>query len=210
MDLDIIPKRYRIFGLQVDMPDSYEQIKKELDAIDWVNPNTINPLGQDLWSAQRSKCMMVPAQCPLLQKIQNFLHSDTTKQKIIETMYDNLEDLNWEYDFDPQRMYDHTRLHAELTRDRPGFVNVLHTDYRLLVATGMVYLTHHDDPDLSSQFYDDQHRSNPLRMPTEFGNGWWHANGNNTYHEGWNRTHEYRYSFLMGLTLNVMPVANQL
>lgn len=209
MNLTLTPRRHRVFGLHVDIPCSHAQLLAELESITWVSPGSLNPLGLDLWDAERAKCMALTSDTPNLLEIQKYLDSDRTKDVIIDTMYQHIPDLTWEYNFDRQRMHDHTNLHAELTRDSAGFVNVLHTDFRLLVATGMVYLTAQDDPDLSTVFYDSAERTNPLRMTTNFGDGWWHANGNNTYHEGWNHSNQYRYSFLLGLTLNVEPISTR-
>lgn len=122
-------------------------------------------------------------------------------------MFDHIPDLAWEYDCNVKSMFEQTRLHAEFSKDVPGFVNCLHTDYRKLVATGMIYFCEFDDPDLSTVFYDTFDRLNPLRMVTGFGKGWWHANGNDTWHEGWNRSYHDRYSCLLGLTLNVVPAS---
>lgn len=209
MKLHFYPRRHRVFAIHVDMPCSFPELLAELESIKWVSPGSLNPLGMDLWNAERGKCMTVTSSTPNLLTIQRFLSSDETKSQIIDVMHEHIPDLAWEYNFDRQRMFDHTNLHAELTRDSAGFVNVLHTDFRLLTATGMVYLMPEDSEDLSTMFYDDANRSNPLRMTTNFGDGWWHANGNNTYHEGWNRSSQYRYSFLLGLTLNVVPITTK-
>ena len=205
MQIELINQRKRIFSLNIDIPYSYADVLEELESINWHNPREFAQSGLDLWYAQRLKCLHVGNDLPKLSHIQNALTSTQAKYLYIDAMLENVPDIAWEYDFDREQMFDCTNLHAELTRDAPGFVNVLHTDFRLLVATGMVYLTDSDNTELSTMFYTSQHRTEPLRMTTNFGDGWWHVNGNDTYHEGWNRTDRFRYSFLLGLTLNVVP-----
>lgn len=203
-------EKNRLSKIKIHFPYSREELLQEIEQEEWNNPGTINPLGVDLWKAQRVKCMHPKEEHLKLKSLCRWLASDKVKQSLIDWMFDQIPALSWEYDYNKQSMFDHTVMHSELNRDIPGFVNVLHTDYRKLVATGMIYLTDYDTPDLSTYFYDTPDRQNPLRMTTEFGDGWWHANGNNTWHEGWNRTDQYRYVILMGLTLNVTLIRNRL
>lgn len=196
----------RLFTLDFDFKISRDQLLEELENEDWRSPGDYNPLGIDLWSAQRSKVLDPRITNRFMHGIRDYLQSNQLKMQLIGKMFEHLPDLTWEYNWNPESCSDETILHAEFTRDAPRFVNVLHTDYRKLVATGMIYLTESDSEDLCTMFYDTQDRQNPVRMETNFGQGWWHANGNDTWHEGWNRTDSYRYSILLGLTMNVVPV----
>lgn len=205
MKITLTNQRKRVFSLHIAIPFDYHDVLAELESISWHNPSQYARSGLDLWDTQRLKCLHIGPELPKLYQILNQLTSTQSKYLFIDAMLENVPDIAWEYDFDREQMFDCTNLHAELTRDAPGFVNVLHTDFRLLVATGMVYLTDSDNTELSTMFYTSQQRTEPLRMTTNFGDGWWHVNGNNTYHEGWNRTDRFRYSFLLGLTLNVVP-----
>ena len=103
----------------------------------------------------------------------------------------------------PWRMSQNTILHAEFSKDMPGFENGIHCDMRRLVGTGLIYLTDRDNPDLASAFYDHPDRHNPHRVETGYGVGWVHSNDWNTWHDGWNRTNETRYSILLALTLQL-------
>jgi hypothetical protein len=205
MQIKLTPVRKRVFKLKIDIPYTYTDVLAELESITWRNPGEIARSGLDLWSEQRLKYYKLDDTVPKLLDVHNHLTSTEAKYQYIDTMLENVPEIAWEYDFDRQQLFDHTNLHAELTRDAPEFVNVLHTDFRLLVATGMVYLTEHDSDALCTVFYTSADRDEPLRMTTEFGSGWWHMNGNDTYHEGWNKSDKFRYSFLLGLTLNVVP-----
>lgn len=205
--LDFVPaEKHRVYRTKLSMPYSREEIIEEMERENWVSPGSINPLGTDLWHATRYKVMHPIDENQKLLSLKNFLGSDELKAHAIDQMFTNLEELSWEYNYNRESMFNETNIHCEFTKDMPGFVNPLHTDFRKLVATGMIYLTDRDDPDLSTQFYDDMERSNPIRMTTDFGDGWWHANGNNTYHEGWNKTNQVRYVILLGLTMNVVPI----
>lgn len=205
--LDFTPaEKHRAYRTKLVMPYSREEIIEEMDREAWVSPGTINPLGVDLWHATRYKVMEPTEENTKLQKLKEFLSSDELKAHIIDQMFNNLEELTWEYNYNRESMFNETHLHCEFTKDMPDFVNPLHTDFRKLVATGLIYLTENDDPNLSTMFYDDMDRTNPVRMTTNFGDGWWHANGNTTYHEGWNKTDQVRYVILQGLTMNVVPI----
>jgi len=96
-----------------------------------------------------------------------------------------------------------TQLHAEFTKDLPGFENGVHCDMRRLAATGMVYLCNGDDPEIASAFYDHPDKWSPQRVTTGYGLGWVHSNDWNTWHDGWNRSDQTRYSILRALTLKL-------
>lgn len=198
--------KWKVSKLKVNIPVSYQQIHNELVNENWVSPATINNLGNDNWGGVRFKCMQPKSEHTGLCQLKNYFSSGELKMKLIQWLYNTDESMNWDWEWRPEEMFRHTTLHGELTKDMPGFVNVLHTDYRKLVATGMVYLIDKDDPNLSTVFYDTADRANPVRIPTGFGAGWFHSNGNNTWHEGWNKTDNPRYSFLLGLSLNITPL----
>jgi hypothetical protein len=205
LNFKITPKD-RVSTLQLDMPYTRSELLTELENEEWVSPGIINPLNADLWNGTRFKCMHPKPEHSKLTALANFLNSGQTKHQLISWLFDTTPSLSYEYDWTVDTMYKHCSLHSEITRDSPGFINVLHTDYRKLVATAMIYLTDRDDPTLSTYFYDTMERDNPIRMPTNFGHGWLHSNGNNTWHEGWNKTPEVRYTILLGLTMNVTPL----
>ena len=198
--------KHRVSTMRLDMPYSRDELIVELENEDWVSPGAINPLNIDLWNGERFKCMNPKPHHPKLTSILNFFKSPETKYQIVSWLFNTTPSLSYEYNWTVETMCRHCTLHGEITRDSPGFVNVLHTDYRKLVATGMIYLTENDDPNLSTYFYDTMQRDNPVRIPTNFSNGWLHSNGNDTWHEGWNKTPKVRYTILIGVTMNVTPL----
>ena len=187
----------RLLTMQINLPFTYDNLLAELENEDWVNPNTINNLGNDNWGNSRFKVMHPKQEHKCMNQLQHFFCSETLKRAFVDQLY-------WEWT--PEEMCKHTNMHGEFSKDMPGFHNQLHTDYRKLVATGLVYWAKENNPDVCSVFYDSQDRKNPIPMTTNFGDGWFHGNGNETYHEGWNRTDKPRYSTLIGLGLNVTPV----
>jgi len=198
--------KYKVSKFQIDLPYTYEELLSEFENEEWLNPRVITKIEIDRWDSTRVKCMSPKPENLKLCELAHFFRSEELKYKFVHWLYDTDESMYWEWDWGPDEMCRHTRLHGEFSKDSPGFVNDLHTDYRLLVATGLVYWAKEDNPDLSTVFYDDLNRSNPVRMTTNFATGWFHANSNNTWHEGWNRTNQMRYSTLLGLTLNVSPI----
>lgn len=198
--------KWKVTHLHVDLPFSQEELLSELEQEEWVNPSVINNLGNDNWGGVRFKCMNPKLEHRNMRLLHDFFQSDELKQRLVHWMYETDDSMNWDWEWTPEQMCAHTRLHGEFSRDMPGFVNVMHTDYRKLVATGMVYFSSQDDDRLSTVFYDTMDRANAVRMTTDFGDGWWHSNGNNTWHEGWNKTDQVRYSALLGLTLNITPI----
>jgi len=199
----------RVFRLQVNLPYRTEDVIAELENENWVPPVETSMWPEHKWTAVRFKVCPPSAHSKILWQISNFFSSDELKRQIVNYLFEHIPGFDVEYMMNADQMCNKTIFHGEFTKDMPGFVNVMHTDYRLLVATGMVYFSTIDNPDISSYFYTSAQRDNPFRMSTEFGGGWFHANGNDTYHEGWNRTDQVRYSCLLGLTLNVTPVASR-
>lgn len=186
----------------VDLPCDHDQLRTELDRENWIPHGDIGAVGNNPWPGMRFKVLRPSLHNRRLHEIWEFCCSDQLKQFFIDWMYLHIPNIAVDWDMHPETLFKSCHLHGEFTKDMPGFVNDIHTDYRKLVATGMIYLTNHDDPDLSTYFCDDHDRTNQLRMTTNWGDGWWHANGNDTWHEGWNRTTHVRYSILLALTIN--------
>jgi len=196
----------RLLTMQINLPFTYDNLLAELENEDWVNPNTINNLGNDNWGNSRFKVMHPKQEHKCMNQLQHFFCSETLKRAFVDQLYESDPTFVFDWEWTPEEMCKHTNMHGEFSKDMPGFHNQLHTDYRKLVATGLVYWAKENNPDVCSVFYDSQDRKNPIPMTTNFGDGWFHGNGNETYHEGWNRTNKPRYSTLIGLGLNVTPV----
>lgn len=190
----------------MDLPFSPYELRAELEAEKWIPHGAVGAVGNDPWPGMRFKVLRPKPSNKKLTSIWNYCCSDQLKQTFIDWMYQYVHGIAVDWDMHPETMFKTCHLHGEFTKDMPGFVNDIHTDYRKLVATGMIYLSDRDDPDLSTYFCDDLNRTNQIRMTTNIGDGWWHANGNDTWHEGWNRTDQVRYSILLALTINTSTI----
>lgn len=199
IELEIFPHAHNHSLLQVHFPWSLEEITAELDQEDWRPYGQETAVKHDEWTGKRYKVHRPRSR--MLQEIIRFFALDSTRDYAIHCLYRDkpIFQVNWQ--MYPWRMSMNSILHAEFTRDLPGFENGLHCDMRRLIATGMVYLVDGNNPDLASCFYDDPMRANPCLVETGFGRGWIHSNDWNTWHDGWNRTGQVRYSMLLGLTL---------
>jgi len=187
--------------LKLELPFDRAQIIQELDSEDWVPHGEVAPVGHNPWPNTRYKCLRPQWKHQALTAVSRYFGSVEFKRQAIDWMYQEYHGIDVTWGMGADEMCRKSRTHIEFTKDMPGFVNDIHTDYRQLIATGMIYFSDHDTPDLSSYFYTDQNRSNPTRMTTAFGDGWWHMNNYDTWHEGWNRTDQVRYSGLLGLTI---------
>jgi hypothetical protein len=199
-------QKWKVSTFTLDLPFTYEDLLPELENENWVNPSVINNLGNDNWGGVRFKCMNPKPENKRLCQLKEFFGSEELKHKFVHWLYETDESMTWDWEWTPDEMCRHTHLHGEFTRDMPGFYNVIHTDFRKLVATGLVYWAKEDNPAVCSTFYDSFNKDNPVPIPTNFGHGWIHSNGNNTWHDGRNDTDQMRYSTLLGLTLNITPI----
>lgn len=190
---------YRVLGIDFSNGCAQEEIIAELEKEQW------NPYGQetkidhDIWQGYRYKVHRPIS--PMLQQISNYFRGDQAKQLVIDALFQHKKGFTVTWGMTPEMMMRNTELHVEFTKDRPGFECGIHCDYRLLVATGLIYLSDSDNINHATVFYDNPKRENPLPIPSGFGQGWFHANDWNTWHDGWNRTTKDRYSMLLGLTL---------
>jgi hypothetical protein len=206
ISIDITDRRWLVSQTHLNMPYSREQVLQELENEEWVPHGMVAPVGHNPWPGTRFKCMRPKWENQALVYISRYYGSDAFKRRIIDWMYEHYQSIDVTWGLTADEMFNKSRTHIEFTKDLPGFVNDIHCDYRQLIATGMVYFSESDNPDLSTYFYETQDRVNPIRMPTNFGDGWWHMNYHNTWHEGWNRTDQVRYSGLLGLTINVADI----
>jgi len=200
------PIRYLVSKLHLEMPWNPDDVIQELENEDWRPHGDVAPVGHDPWPGMRYKVLCPRWENQRLIAISRFFASDEYRRQAIDWMYVNYPGTDVAWGMDRDTMFRRSQSHIEFTKDMPGFVNALHTDYRLLIATGMVYFSRTDSPDLSTYFYKTETREDPVRMTTNWGDGWWHENGNYTWHEGWNRTDSVRYSGLLGLTVYTADV----
>ena len=198
---EITPFHYRVSKLQMQFPWPLEDLIGELDQEDWQPYGVETAVKHDAWAGKRYKCHRPKGR--RLSDIQWWFMQDSIRDYVISCLYRDKEifPINWQ--MYPWRMSMNSELHAEFTKDMPGFHNGIHCDNRRLIGTGMIYLVDRDDPDLASCFYANPQRDDPVMIPTGYGAGWFHSNDWDTWHDGWNRTNEVRYSILLGLTLKL-------
>lgn len=199
-------QKYRVARFHVDLPYTLEDLLPELNNEDWIPHGEIGEVGNNPWPGTRFKVLRPRAENQRLIELWHYVCSDWLKRTFIDWMYANIRNIDIDWDWRPENMFNCCHIHGEFTKDMPGFVNDIHTDYRKLVATGMIYLSAGDNPDTSTYFCDNIERKNQFRIPSGLGDGWWHANGNDTWHEGWNKTNQPRYSILLALTVNTTPL----
>ena len=199
--ITIQPFHYRVSTLQMQWPWSLEDLKAELEQEDWRPYGMETAVKHDAWTGKRYKVHRPKGQ--RLNEIVEFFALDSTRDYVIDCLYRDKEILQINWQMYPWRMSMNSILHAEFTKDLPGFHNGLHCDMRRLIGTGMIYLVDRDDPDLASCFYANPNYEDPVMIPTGYGRGWFHSNDWDTWHDGWNRTDEVRYSILLGLTLKL-------
>lgn len=198
---DITPKRHNFSQLKVNFPWPLETLIAELEKETWQPYGMETSVEHNVWTGKRFKCHRPQSQ--ILQSIVNYWARDDVRQQVVESLYKEKEMFQVNWQMYPWRMAQNTVLHAEFTKDLPGFENGIHCDMRRLVGTGMIYLVDRDDPNLASGFYDHPNRENEHIVTTGYGMGWFHSNDWNTWHDGWNRTDQVRYSILLGLTLKL-------
>jgi len=201
ISIEIIPKSHNFSQLKVNFPWTREELISEFEQEAWQPYGAETAVKHDAWNGTRFKVHRPRSQA--LQKISQFFRLDSTRDYVIECLYRDKPILQINWQMYPWRMSANTELHAEFTKDLPGFNNGLHCDMRRLVATGMIYLADRNDQNLASAFYDNPMRDNPHIVETGYGLGWIHSNDWNTWHDGWNRTDQVRYSILLGLTLKL-------
>lgn len=205
--LEILPKSHNYSTLKVDFPWPREELIKELEQQEWHPYGMETSVKHDAWTGKRYKVHRPTT--PKLLEIQKFFASNNVRKQVIDSLYRDKPILQVNWQMYPWRMGMNTELHAEFTKDLPGFENGIHCDMRRLVATGVIYLNEGNDPRVASAFYDHPMRHNEQIVETGYGMGWMHSNDWNTWHDGWNRTDQPRYSILLGLTLLLkhQPVA---
>lgn len=201
ISLEITPFHHRVSLLEVKWPWNRSELVAELEQEQWHPYGAETAVQHDAWTGKRYK--LHRPQSPILQKIQKFFALDSTRDYVIDCLYRDKSILQINWQMYPWRMSMNSILHAEFTKDLPGFENGLHCDMRRLIGTGMIYLAEGDDENQASCFYENPQREDPRMIPTGFGVGWIHSNDWNTWHDGWNRTNTTRYSILLGLTLKL-------
>lgn len=200
----LTPIDHKVMAVNFDCGLTYDEITELLE-----NETGWEPYGSYTgienhrtdWQAYRYK--LYEPKSVQLKKIIEYFRSPEFKSLWINTLYEKKHGFRNLWMMDPDVMYKSTECHGEFTRDMPGFENGIHCDYRLLVSTGMIYFTNEDNAAHATFFYSNPQRENPIQIPSNFCQGWVHANDWDTWHDGWNRTENVRYSVLLGLTIDL-------
>ena len=182
--------------MRLNMPYTFNEVLLELEKEEWESGR------HDMYNwpdGKRHK--LIRPKSILLQEIFNYLSSAEPKISIINALYEHIPQCYERWRWTKDQMIRNTTLHAEFTRDLPGFYQGVHMDTKILVATSMVYLTENNDPDVATYFHSNELGDNPIQAPTDFGNGWSHLNDWNSWHSGRNYSDKPRYTILVPLTL---------
>lgn len=202
--MEITFNQIRLFLASVNMDFGVSQstIIEHLKKEEWVAQGVKQYVGQENTAFDyRYLIKNQNPQSQLLQSILNYIMSDSVHEQALDILYSFNPNFEGLWGMGKEKMKKFATWHAYYQLDKPGFYLKPHTDYRRLVATGMIYLTEKDDPDLSTYFHWNGDQNNEIRLTTNFGDGWLHVNDAPNIHTGSNNTQEDRYTILLGLTI---------
>jgi hypothetical protein len=194
MKLHIETIRQFLHRVKLDPP--LHDIITEAERLDWNKANSSDPKRYYIRYKE-----IDGTRFPALHSAMTYLQEEA-KQLILDVMYSDDQFISqWKMERD--RMDAVTILKIEISKDLPGFQTPLHVDVRRSVTNGMIYLSDRDDEQLSTFFYEDRSRSNPVRIPTDYCTGWLMANMENVWHEGHNKTDRNRYCIRYEIMLDI-------
>lgn len=202
MNININENRFFLLNFNVQFDDDYQTIIDELKKEEWVPQGLKQYVGQEneafysRWLIKDGNIKSLP-----LKKIINYIQSEKVHESVLDHLYSFEPQFEGLWGMPKEKMYRFAHWHAYYQLDKPGFELKLHTDYRRLIATGMIYLTEKDDPNVATYFYWDKKPENEIRTTTNYGDGWLHVNDGPNFHTGANRSQEDRYTILLGLTI---------
>lgn len=200
MDISFAQKRYLLASLKFNTTYNYQTVQQALVNENWVSWADDYPMGHDNpgWS---KRFRIKELQSPILKEIQSYLHSEIARDRLLDVLYSFSPAFQGLWSITKEQMKDWATFHMEYVLDKPGFYLEPHNDYRRLVGAGMLYLNEMNDPRIATTLYTDRQLSDPLTMPTNFGDGWFAVNDYCNWHEGANSSDYDRYSILLGLTI---------
>lgn len=202
MHIQFTENSFFLSNIQLSLDYDYSTIINELENEIWV------PQGEKQYVGQENNAFnyrwLIQNQNPKSRKLQaiiNYIQSAEVHDLALESLYSYSPQFEGLWGMDLSKMRRFAHWHAYYQKDQPGWHLKLHTDYRRLIATGMIYLTEKDDPNLSTYFYWENKKENEIRLTTNFGDGWLHVNDGPNFHVGMNNSNHDRYSILIGLTI---------
>lgn len=202
MNIQFTENRFFLSNIKFTLDYDYATVLNELQMESWTPQGVKQYVGQEndafhyRWLIENMRPKSV-----ILKSIISYLQSDTVHNRALESLYSYNPQFEGLWGMDMAKMKRFADWHAYFQKDRPGWYLKPHTDYRRLVATGMIYLTEYDDPDISTYFYWDNKQENEIRLTTNFGDGWLHVNDGPNIHVGMNKSNADRYTILIGLTI---------
>lgn len=207
MNIEFTSKQFYLGTIKFDIGIPYAELISILEQEDWIDVNWRSEAwqGGTDWSKRFevrdfSKNGGRGYKNNKLNEIIEFLQSEEVHEKAVDLLYSWPEFFSL-WNMDKKTMRDFVFWHAHFHKDVPGYFLGPHTDYRRLVATGLIMLTEHDDPDLSTTFMWKNKVDNALRMTTNYGDGWLHVNTHENIHMGHNKSNKDRYSIMLGMTI---------
>jgi hypothetical protein len=205
MHIEFIPERYFIGSIKFKLDIPYHELIEILEQEEWIDINWRTKRGWEGfsdWSKRfEVKNFNAGYKSPVLNDIVEFLQSEETQNKALDLLYSWDPQFGALWGMDKEMMRDFVWWHAHFHKDLPGYFLGPHTDYRRLVATGLIMLTETDDPDVSTTFMWDGKVDNAIRMTTNYGDGWLHVNTHQNIHMGQNKSNKDRYSIMVGMTI---------
>jgi hypothetical protein len=213
-------ERALIYTLNLETELSANDFRQELDAENWQVEQYKNVNGRDggrrftINGSGRydSKSSLDLLRGSILKQLFSHVLSEEFKLQWLSEMVKNPAFCKLWGSSSVQDIANYTILQANYVLDKPGARISMHLDNRLLLSTGMIYLNQSSDatkPNQATVFYTDRDRSNPITITPAFASGWAAANTHNSWHEGFNKSEEKRYSLLLGMSINVAQIGER-
>lgn len=205
MNITFQPLTYFLGTVKLELDISHTELIKTLEDEDWISVDWRTP---DVWKREDTDWGM---RCEVknfdngyksekLNEIVKFIKSSSVHDKALDMLYTwpQFEGL---YNLKKDKMKNFAHWHCHFHKDKPGYYLGPHTDYKRLVATGLILLTEEDSPDTSTTFMWEGKEENSIRLPSGYGAGWLHVNTEKNIHWGHNKSNKDRYSIMLGLTI---------
>jgi hypothetical protein len=188
-----------VYSVNLDLDVDYSRLIEILEKESWVPDRGAYGQGDFV---SRYYLEWDKISDPVLKDLQDWSCSDSFRRCIIDRLYSEPA-FAGHWSIDPDTMFRITASSGRFLKDLPGFGAGVHLDNRLQVAAGMIYFINGDDADQSTVFYIDQNKNSPLRIHTGHGQGWIAANMHDSWHDGWNRSDQTRYSMILSLGIKI-------
>lgn len=202
--------RNLVYSLKLDSGLSPQQVLECYANEEWevetfarpLNLNRVTGYRQIIMHSTRGMLDKRLLKTARLIQLYEYILSPAVKNSIISMLYED-DEFSRLWGLNQSLLSNITKLTANYVIDLPGQHVKLHLDNRLLVGTGMIYLNEKTEGNQSTRFYSDEKRSNPFIIEPGFQNGWFAANVQTNWHEGFNKANTNRLSILLGLGIDV-------